>query len=193
MRKFIAKVVARLKRRGKTAAYATGGEFVGIDWAKTQVNSRSFVVRLDDRPAAVAVAKPAPEQPATATKPKAHHKPNRSPYGAHGRGVFGGGLDPSRIPADAGTARWEAKHLFSPYGRLPTRHAHGVQVPEPPLAMVCPECDARRPAMGSGSVEECDYCGVTIVVHGSLIHWWYVEEVEVEPWAPEQGKLGPSE
>lgn len=184
MRKLIANVVARLTRRMKPAAQPTGAEFVGIDWAGTHVNCRSVLLTVESQ-----VDEPSSEPKATGPeKTKPPPKLNRSPYGANGRSVFGSRLDPSRIPPDAGTAHWEAKHLFSPYGRLPTRHAHGVQVPEPPLAMVCPECDARRPPMGSGSVEECDYCGVTIVVHGSLIHWWWVEEIEVEPWGPKSGE-----
>lgn len=184
MRKLIARISAQLARLRKPAPQPAGSStYVGIDWAGA--NCRSVIVKVSDQPAPIEAPEDATfRQPA---KPKPAPKLNRSPYGANGRSVFGSRLDPSRIPPDAGTAHWEAKHLFSPYGRLPTRHAHGIQVPEPPLAMVCPECDARRPPMGSGSVEECDYCGVTIVVHGSLIHWWWVEEVEVEPWVPKAG------
>lgn len=187
MRKLIAKLAARLTRGGTPVDPPRGWKYVGADWARDHVNCRSVIVRLDDGPAPEPAAKQAGEQeppPPQVAKPKTPAKASRSPFGPHGRGIFGSGLDPSRIPPDARTAHWEAKHLFSPYGRLPTRHAHGVQVPEPPLAMVCPECDARRPAMGAGQVAECEYCGVTIVVWGSLIHWWYVEEVDVEPWVP---------
>lgn len=80
--------------------------------------------------------------------------------------------DPSSIPDFAKSGKWEAHHLFSPYGRMPRRDSHGVHCTEPPLAMTCPECDLKMPAMQYAARRSCRYCGLTIQAHGTRLYWW---------------------
>lgn len=98
-----------------------------------------------------------------------------------------GRRDPSGIPDGAASVRWEACHLWSPYVPKPSRHRWGVDCPEPPLAMACPECDLRQPAMHPGSHRVCRYCGAEMQVHGTRVYFWRTgaEPVIASPWRPE--------
>ncbi len=91
------------------------------------------------------------------------------------------GIDPSQIPDDAKSVRWESCHLFSPYGKRPERTVFGLHVSEPPLAMTCVECDLRQPVLHYGA-RRCAYCGTVIMVHGTRVYFWRDKAVEVEEW-----------
>lgn len=84
-------------------------------------------------------------------------------------------IDPWRFPEDHKSKLWEAVHQFNAYGAQPHRHDHGVCVPEPPLAMVCPNCDLKQPIMERGA-RRCEYCGVHLQVHGSRVYYFYPEQ-----------------
>lgn len=90
-------------------------------------------------------------------------------------------FDPSQIPDDAKSVRWESCHLFSPYGKRPERTVFGLHVSEPPLAMTCVECDLRQPVLHHGA-RRCAYCGTVIMVHGTRVYFWRDKAVEVEEW-----------
>jgi hypothetical protein len=92
------------------------------------------------------------------------------------------GPDPFSIPDDARSAKWESKHLFPAGGKLPTRGWFGLQCPEPPLALECPDCSLKQPALDRGH-RRCGYCGVSMMAHGTRIYWWR-EALEVEGWKP---------
>jgi len=112
-------------------------------------------------------------------------------YAGRGRPVRGAGLlgrlDPSLIPADARSVKWEAGHLFSVFAPRPTRHSHGLHCPEPPLAAVCPECDWRQPVISIGEVRTCGYCGTIIAAYGTRLYWWFENETPSIAWPPAAG------
>lgn len=87
------------------------------------------------------------------------------------------------IPDRARSVKWESAHLFNGAAALPYRFHSAIHVPEPPLAMACPECDCRQPVLHPGLVRGCGYCGATIVAHGSRVYWWMEGEgAEVPEW-----------
>lgn len=90
-------------------------------------------------------------------------------------------FDPSQIPDDAKSVRWESCHLFSPYAKRPERTVFGLHVSEPPLAMTCVECDLRQPVLHHG-VRRCTYCGTLMMVHGTRVYVWRDQAVEVAEW-----------
>lgn len=81
-------------------------------------------------------------------------------------------IDPSNIPDTAQSVRWEACHLWPASAPKPTRHRWGVDCPEPPLAMACPDCDLRQPVLHPGHHRTCAYCGSHLLTHGSRVFWW---------------------
>ena len=97
--------------------------------------------------------------------------------------MFGGFADPSMIPDHARSCKWESAHLFTPYAKRPTREFWGLQCPEPPLAMACPECDLRQPVLQAGTLRRCTYCGSNLMTHGTRLFWWPSQDVTVE-WRP---------
>lgn len=126
----------------------------------------------------------------TANEPKPEAKGR---YHGRGRpirsnGIFGGGLDPSLIPPDAKSVKWEAGHLFSVFAPRPTRHSHGLHCPEPPLAAVCPECDWRQPVIAIGEVRTCGYCGTIIAAYGTRLYWWFENDTPNIAWPASAGE-----
>ena len=84
-------------------------------------------------------------------------------------------------PKHAKSAKWEDLHEFHPQHTKPSRSSFGLNVVDPPLAFVCPECDHRQaPLTNSGGFSffrpetppGCGYCGVTLRVHGTRVLWW---------------------
>lgn len=94
------------------------------------------------------------------------------------------------IPPDARSAKWEDVHEFHRGATRPSRSSFGLHVPDPPIAMRCPECDVRQAAIftsrprsgspfeemfGGGGRERwhrCKYCGVSMTAHGTRVLWW---------------------
>ncbi|WGM47671.1 hypothetical protein KOAAANKH_02553 [Brevundimonas sp. NIBR10] len=84
------------------------------------------------------------------------------------------------IPPDAKSGPWEDYHEWHKTAPAPVRTWGCVSYPEPPLAMICPECSARQPVisgrpyvLGVGAVwPSCSYCGLQIMQHGTRLFWW---------------------
>jgi len=101
--------------------------------------------------------------------------PDPSPTPAEQPGSVTGPIPDSPIPDYALSDKWERFHLFAPEAPRPLRHEDQVYCHEAPLAMVCPECDLRQPALGlnwMSARRKCDYCGVILQVKGSRLYWW---------------------
>lgn len=85
------------------------------------------------------------------------------------------------IPLHAKAGKWEDHHEFHRSATKPIRSSFGVHCPEPPIALICPECDVRQPVLPGGGYSifgsssrwhSCPYCGLTMTVHGSRLMWW---------------------
>lgn len=155
-----------------------------LTWNGAPVRSISYVdITQADDGSMVITGRGAPEAPAASdTKLPPGRQKVTVNRGDNGFSFFGrASLDPFEIPDNARSVKWEQKHLFSPYGKLPERTVFGLQCSEPPLAMVCPECDMKQPALQHGQ-RTCGYCGTQILVHGTRLYWWQpTEEPSVWP------------
>ena len=88
--------------------------------------------------------------------------------------------DTALIPPHARAGKWEDHHEFHRSATKPSRTSYGVHCPDPPLALICPECSARQPAItgssytifGDSRRSRCSYCGLTMTLHGSRLMWW---------------------
>lgn len=85
------------------------------------------------------------------------------------------------IPPHARAGKWEDHHEFHRSATKPSRSSFGVHCPDPPIALICPECDTRLPVADTGGGflgfvgkrwRQCTYCGLTMTVHGSRLLWW---------------------
>jgi hypothetical protein len=97
------------------------------------------------------------------------------PPPANSPATITGPIPDSPIPEHAQSDNWERFHLFDAEAPQPQRHEDQVYCHEAPLAMVCPECDLRQPALGlnwMSARRKCDYCGVILQVRGSRLYWW---------------------
>lgn len=138
----------------------------------------------DDREA----VKPASKPPLPKPEPVGRYAGRGKPVTASG--LLGSRIDPSLIPSDARSVKWEAGHLFSVFAPRPSRHAHGIHCPEPPLAAICPECDWRQSVIAIGEVRTCGYCGTIIAAYGTRLYWWFENETPSIAWQPKGGEGG---
>lgn len=85
------------------------------------------------------------------------------------------------IPPHARSRPVEDFLEFHKSASAPKRIGNSLEMGEPPLAMVCPECSVRRPfSFGRGfsffgeasGFDACKYCGVHLTVHGTRLMWW---------------------
>jgi hypothetical protein len=171
----IGRAIRRLLRGGARADLATRPGFENggtvteeqLEWFLSRGRSLSDGFRATPAapPTAPTRSLPAGRQPIRAVRAET------GLFAMFGQTTF----DPFQIPDDAHSAKWEQKHLFSPYAKLPVRGWWGLQCSEPPLALACPDCEMKQPALPHGH-RRCGYCGVVMTVHGTRLYWWREDE-----------------